>query len=54
MERSDRVKEAQWTLAGHNVFHQNFHPGGLDGEYGPVAAGPTQQAKYSRPTAATS
>jgi hypothetical protein len=45
LERSDRVKQAQWTLAGHNVFHQNFHPGGLDGEYGPLAAGAAEQAK---------
>jgi hypothetical protein len=45
LERSGRVKQAQRTLAGHNVFHQNFHPGGLDGEYGPIAAAATQQAK---------
>jgi peptidoglycan hydrolase-like protein with peptidoglycan-binding domain len=45
LERSARVKEAQWTLAGHNMFHQNFHPGGIDGEYGPITAAAAEEAK---------
>jgi hypothetical protein len=45
LERSDRVKRAQWALAGHNVFGQDFHPGGLDGEFGPIAAAAVKQAK---------
>ena len=46
MERSERVKRAQWLLAGHNVFGQDFHPGGLDGEFGPIAAAAVKQAKH--------
>jgi hypothetical protein len=46
LERSERVKRAQWALAGHNVFGQDFHPGGLDGEFGPIAAAAVKQAKH--------
>src|SRR6266542_3348355 len=45
-ERSARVKEAQRVLSGHNVFKQNFHPGALDGEWGPLSAAAVEQAKY--------
>ena len=45
-ERSDRVKEAQLVLAGANVFKQDFHVGTVDGEWGPLSAAATEQAKY--------
>ena len=45
-ERSDRVKAAQLVLAGGNVFKQDFHVGLVDGEWGPLSAAATQQAKY--------
>ena len=45
-ERSDRVKEAQQVLAGANVFKQDFLPGSVDGEWGPISAGAVEQAKY--------
>ena len=45
-ERSDRVKEAQLVLSGGNVFKQDFHPGIVDGEWGPVSAAAVAQAKY--------
>jgi len=44
-ERSPRVKQAQVRLSGQNVFKQDFHPGGVDGEYGLLTAAATQQAK---------
>jgi hypothetical protein len=45
-ERSDRVKHAQLVLSGGNVFKQDFHPGSVDGEWGPLSAGAVEQAKY--------
>jgi hypothetical protein len=45
-ERSGRVKEAQLVLAGGNVFKQDFHVGTVDGEWGPLSAAATEQAKY--------
>jgi peptidoglycan hydrolase-like protein with peptidoglycan-binding domain len=45
-ERSARVKHAQRVLSGHNVFKQDFHPGALDGEWGPLSAAAVEQAKY--------
>ena len=45
-ERSDRVKSAQLVLAGANVFKQDFHVGTVDGEWGPLSAAATEQAKY--------
>jgi len=45
-ERSDRVKDAQRVLAGANVFKQDFHVGTVDGEWGPLSAAATSQAKY--------
>ncbi len=45
IERSPRVKEAQLVLSGNNAFKQDFHPGGLDGEYGPITAAAVEQAK---------
>jgi len=44
-ERSPRVKQAQVRLSGQNAFKQDFHPGGIDGEYGPLTAAAVQQAK---------
>lgn len=48
-----KVKDAQWLLAGHNVFSSSgvAHPlhtltGQLDGQYGPVTAGAVKEAKY--------
>jgi hypothetical protein len=45
-ERSARVKDAQLVLAGGNVFKQDFHVGTVDGEWGPLSAAATEQAKY--------
>jgi hypothetical protein len=45
-ERSDRVKHAQVVLSGDNVFKQDFHPGTIDGEWGPLSAAAVEQAKY--------
>jgi hypothetical protein len=45
-ERSDRVKDAQLVLSGGNVFKQDFHIGIVDGEWGPLSAAATSQAKY--------
>ena len=45
-ERSDRVKHAQLVLSGSNVFKQDFHPGTVDGEWGPLSAAAVEQAKY--------
>lgn len=39
------VKTAQEVLAGHNVFHQNFHPGVIDGVYGTHSVSATYAAK---------
>lgn len=49
-----KVKDAQWLLVGHNAFSQKpqVEPpvstltGRLDGEYGPVTAGATKEAKF--------
>ena len=45
-ERSARAKEAQRVLSGQNVFKQDFHPGSVDGDWGPLSAGAVEQAKY--------
>ncbi|MDP9224624.1 MAG: hypothetical protein M3P18_12370, partial [Actinomycetota bacterium] len=45
-ERSDRVKHAQLVLSGSNAFKQDFHPGTVDGEWGPLSAAAVEQAKY--------
>src|SRR4051794_7604633 len=37
-EQSARVKDAQRVLSGGNVFQQDFHPGTVDGEWGPLSA----------------
>ncbi len=49
--RGIRVKNAQWLLAGHNVFHDNPSPihtyyGSIDGVYGESSAGATKRAKF--------
>ena len=49
--RGTRVKNAQWLLAGHNVFHDNDSPihtyyGRIDGVYGESSAGATKRAKF--------
>src|SRR5712691_1171150 len=44
-ERSARAKDAQWLRAGHNVFEQDFHPGQVDGEFGPGTGAAVRQAK---------
>lgn len=49
-----KVRDAQWLLSGHNVFTTspqalpplNTLTGRIDGEYGPVTAGATKEAKY--------
>jgi murein DD-endopeptidase MepM/ murein hydrolase activator NlpD len=28
------IHGAQWVLSGHNVFKENFEPGGIDGDFG--------------------
>lgn len=45
LEKSDRAKDAQYLLAGNNAFKQNFHPGDVDGEFGPASAAATKRAK---------
>lgn len=45
-----RVRDAQWLLAGHNVFQSEKYPvitltGRIDGKYGPVSAGATKESK---------
>lgn len=49
--RGQKVKDAQWLLAGHNAWHDKPSPihtyyGPLDGEYGPATAGAARRAKY--------
>lgn len=49
--KGQKVKDAQWLLSGHNVFNTTKNPlhtltGRLDGEYGPVTAGATREAKF--------
>jgi len=41
------VKELQRLLAGSNKFGKNFHPGKIDGDYGPYSAAATRRAKYA-------
>ena len=49
--RGQKVKDAQWLLAGHNDWHDKPSPihtyyGRIDGEYGPATAGASKRAKY--------
>lgn len=44
-ERSDRVKDAQWTLS-RNRFKRDFDPGKLDGSWGPNAEAAADEARY--------
>jgi hypothetical protein len=46
-EKSKRAEDAQYLLAGNNVFNQNFHPGTIDGEYGEMSAEATKRAKLA-------
>jgi hypothetical protein len=46
LEKTGRAKDAQFLLAGNNEFKQNFHPGDVDGEFGPASAAATKRAKY--------
>jgi hypothetical protein len=46
VEKSKRAKDAQWLLAGNNVFKQDFHPGKVDGQFGPGSAAAVRNAKY--------
>lgn len=49
-----KVRDAQWLLAGHNVFQEDKPmslriatlTGRIDGAYGPVTAGATKDAKF--------
>lgn len=42
-----KVKDAQWLLAGHSRFDGlNVYAGDVDGEYGPATALGTKRAKY--------
>lgn len=46
-----KVRDAQWLLIGHNAFRDDKFPlatltGRLDGQYGPVTAGATKEAKF--------
>lgn len=44
-EKSDRVGDAQWLLAGHNVFKENYHPGTLDKQMGKQTRGAIVRAQ---------
>jgi hypothetical protein len=44
-ERGKRVRDAQWTLA-HNRFRRDFHPGAIDGRWGPNAEAAADEARY--------
>jgi hypothetical protein len=49
--RGQRVKDAQWLLAGHNRWRDFHDPirtykGPIDGQYGPLTATATKRAKY--------
>lgn len=46
--RGQKVKDAQWLLAGNNRFKglATYKDGKLDGNYGPVTAQATRRAKY--------
>lgn len=44
--KGKRVRDAQYTLEGHNRFHTNFHPGGVDGDYGLDTAHASDRARY--------
>jgi hypothetical protein len=39
------VHGAQWLLAGHNVFRENFRPGTIDGRFGQATADACVRAK---------
>lgn len=44
--RGQRVKDAQYTLAGHNRFKRNFRPGAVDGVWGRQAMAAADEARY--------
>jgi hypothetical protein len=46
--RGDRVKDAQWLMAGNNRFKglATYKDGKIDGDYGPLTAQATKRAKY--------
>lgn len=45
-EKSDRVGDAQYLLAGNNAFKENFHPGPLDKQMGLQTKGAVVRCKY--------
>jgi hypothetical protein len=46
--RGQKVRDAQWLLAGHNRFKDlaTYKDGTIDGDYGAVSAQATRRAKY--------
>ena len=46
--RGQKVKDAQWLMAGHNRFKglATYKDGKVDGDYGPLTAQATKRAKY--------
>ena len=45
-EHGQRVKDAQYLLAGNNAFKESFHPGPVDGVMGIQVAGAIWRAKW--------
>lgn len=45
-ERGQRVKDAQWTLAGQNRFHRDFGPGPVDGRWGGNSLAAADEARF--------
>lgn len=46
LEHSQRVKDAQWTLSGHNVFGIRTYFGAIDGIAGPATLAAAKKMKY--------
>jgi hypothetical protein len=46
--KGQKVKDAQWLLAGHNRFTSlaTYKDGKIDGDYGPLTAQATKRAKF--------
>lgn len=45
-EKSKRVKDAQWTLNGHNFFGVDFKSGAVDGSWGLMSGQAADQARF--------
>src|SRR5215831_9419961 len=43
----EEVKKLQRTLAGHNHFKENYHPGKADGKFGEQTGGAAFRAKFA-------